>query len=238
MNLYPYLSEFLGTMILVFMGESTNAANLLQGSLFKNSGDLFTFFGWGLAVALPVMCFHKFSGAYFNPAVTIAYTLIGTFPAAHLLGYVTAQMLGGFVGACLVYVLYFDQFRATKDGGAILGVFVTGPLRMHPLADFWAEAFATMILVIYSINVPNLALSAGGDAFYTNLIILSMLYSCGGVTGLAMNPARDLSPRIANALLPIKHKTSSDWSYASIPVLGPIVGAIFGAVFGSLISMM
>lgn len=229
MSNYSILSEFLGTILLVFLGESAVAAHLLNGSLFKGAGANFIFMGWGLALGLPTMCFYKISGAYFNPAVTLGFAITGSFPWKSVPGYIGAELLGGFIGACLVYLFYKDQFNATKNPDLILKVFVTKPRKIHYLADTFSETIGTILLVIFSVSVPGLATNNGYNGLYTTLIILSLSYSLGGITGLAMNPARDLMPRLAHQLLPIKHKGPSMWNYALVPVIGPILGAVIGA---------
>ncbi len=233
--MYPYLAEFIGTAMLVFMGDGVSAANSLEGSLFKGSGAVFTMMGWGLAVALPAMCFGAASGASFNPCLTIGLAVAGSFDWGMVPGYVIAQMLGGFCGACIMWLFWKDQFDATEDPGTILGVFCTGPAIPNVAMNVLSEALATMMLVTYLVLIPADAAAMGMNFIYVWLIIMSMGYSLGGTTGFAMNPARDLSPRCAHAVLPIPNKGDSNWGYAWVPVVGPLIGGIVGALLGTWI---
>lgn len=231
--MYPYIAEFIGTAMLVFMGDGVSAANSLEGSLFKGSGAVYTMMGWGLAVALPAMCFGASSGASFNPCLTIGQAVVGMFEWGMVPGYIIAQMLGGFVGACVMWLFYKDQFDATDDPGTILGVFCTGPAIPNLGMNILSEALATMMLVFYLLNIPAMAASVGMNFVYVFMVIMSMGYSLGATTGFAMNPARDLSPRCAHAVLPIPNKGDSNWGYAAVPVIGPLIGGIVGALLGN-----
>lgn len=234
--MYLYLAEFIGTTMVVFMGLSVNAANSLNGSLFKGSGAVFCMMGWGLAYALPAMCFGQSSGPIFNPCFTIGLATAGVFKWSLVPGYIIAQMLGGFVGAVLMYVFYKDQFDATDNSRTILNCFATSPAIPNMPQNILCEAILTMMLVIFAVNIPVEARNMGMGYLYIWLVIMAIGYSLGGTTGFAMNPARDLSPRIAHAILPIPNKGSSDWGYAIVPIVGPLIGALLGALLGTWIA--
>ncbi len=226
-----YLAEFLGTAILVLLGDAVVANVVLKKTKGNNMGLIVIAFGWALAVAIPVFIFGPISGASFNPALTISLAVIGKFPWNQVPGYIGAQMLGGFVGACLVYLQYRDHFDATDDADAKRAVFCTGPAIKNTVNNFISEFIGTFILVFTLLGFVNTKLADGMGGFVVGGIILVIGLSLGGTTGYAINPARDLAPRIAHALLPIKDKKGSDWWYAWIPVVGPICGGIVAALF-------
>lgn len=223
----PYIAEFLGTMILILLGDGVVANVTLNKSGMKGAGSVQITFAWGLAVMLPAFIFGEASGASFNPALTIALAAGGYFPWAKVPGYVVAQFAGAFVGACLVYILFKDQFDATEDPGTKLGVFSTGPSIPNTFRNILSEAVGTFVLVfaIQGMNqVPEL--SAGLGKFLVFGIIVSVGMSLGGLTGYAINPARDLGPRLAHTVLPIKGKGDSNWGYGIVTLVGPILGAL------------
>lgn len=223
----PYIAEFLGTMILILLGDGVVANVTLNKSGMKGAGSVQITFAWGLAVMLPAFIFGEASGASFNPALTIALAAGGYFPWARVPGYVVAQFAGAFVGACLVYALFKDQFDATDDPGTKLGVFSTGPSIPNTFRNILSEAVGTFVLVfaIQGMNqVPEL--SAGLGKFLVFGIIVSVGMSLGGLTGYAINPARDLGPRLAHTVLPIKGKGDSNWGYGIVTLVGPILGAL------------
>ena len=226
-----YLAEFLGTAILILLGDGVVANVVLSKTKGNNSGWIVITFGWALAVAIPVFIFGPISGASFNPALTLALAVIGKFSWNQVPGYIIAQMLGGFVGACLVYLNYKNHFDATDDADAKRAVFCTGPAIKDTFQNFVSEFIGTFILVFAILGFANTKLADGLGGFVVGGIILVIGISLGGTTGYAINPARDLGPRIAHALLPIKDKKGSDFWYAWIPVVGPICGAIVAAVF-------
>lgn len=223
----PYIAEFIGTMILILLGDGVVANVTLNKSGMKGAGSVQITFAWGLAVMIPAFIFGEASGASFNPALTIALAAGGYFPWAKVPGYVVAQFAGAFVGACLVYILFKDQFDATEDPGTKLGVFSTGPSIPNTFRNILSEAVGTFVLVfaIQGMNqVPEL--SAGLGKFMVFGIIVSVGMSLGGLTGYAINPARDLGPRLAHTVLPIKGKGDSNWGYGIVTLVGPIVGAL------------
>lgn len=229
-----FLLEVLGTMTLIILGGGVVANHLLNKSKGKGGGWVLITFGWGLAVFAGVYVAFA-SGAHLNPAVTVGLALSGaeTFAegvpvdAASISVYIAAQMLGAFLGAIIVYLTYKQHFDATDDQGLKLAVFSTGAEIRNPLWNVITEAVGTFILVFWVLisGYTDSALGPLGVA----LIVVAIGMSLGGPTGYAINPARDLAPRIAHALLPIKDKGSSDWGYSWIPVVGPILGAAIAA---------
>lgn len=227
-----YLAEFLGTMMLILLGDGVVANVTLNKSGMKGAGSIQITLAWGLAVMVPAFIFGQASGASFNPALTLALAAGGMFEWALVPGYIAAQMLGGIVGAALVYLLFKDQFDATDDPAAKLGVFSTAPAVANTPRNLLQEAVATFVLVfaICGLNqVPGL--DAGLGKLLVFGIIVSIGMSLGGLTGYALNPARDLGPRIAHAILPIRGKGSSNFRYGLIvPVLGPILGGMLAVL--------
>lgn len=222
--LVKFLAEFFGTMLLILLGDGVVANVTLNKSGMKGAGSIQITLAWGLAVMIPAFIFGAASGASFNPALTIALAVDGTNPWSEVPVYIVAQFLGAFVGACLVYILFKDQFDATDDPGTKLGVFSCGPSVPNMPLNFLAEVVATFVLVFAIKGIP--AVADGISNLFVFGIIVSCGMSLGGLTGYAMNPARDIGPRIAHAVLPIKGKGDSNWGYAVVTLLGPIVGAI------------
>ena len=226
-----FLAELLGTASLILLGNGVVANVLLEKSGMKGGGTVQITFAWGLAVLLPAFIFGATSGAHFNPALTLALAADGSLAPSLVGWYVLGQMLGAEIGALLVWILYRKHFEATADGPTRRACFCTTPSIPCTLSNFLAEAVGTFVLVfaIKGINqVPGLA---GGAKYGVNYllvfgIIVSVGMSLGGLTGYAINPARDLGPRIVYALLPMKDKAPANWRYAWVPILGPIVGAL------------
>ena len=234
----PYIAEFVGTMMLILLGDGVVANVTLNKSGMKGAGSIQITFAWGLAVLVPAFIFGAASGAHFNPALTIALAVGGSLAWSMVPGYIIAQMAGAFLGACLVFILFKEQFDATEDAATKLGVFSTGPSVPNLPLNILSEAVGTFVLV-FAIKglaqVPDLA--DGTGKFLVFAIIVSVGMSLGGLTGYAINPARDLGPRLAHAVLPIKGKGSSNFGYGLVvPIIGPIIGAIvavllYGAIF-------
>jgi glycerol uptake facilitator protein len=234
-----YIGEFIGTMILIILGDGVVAGVLLRNSKAENSGWIVITFGWAMAVAVAVYCVGQFSGAHINPAVTIAFAATGQFEWALVPGYIIAQFLGAFVGAVLVYLAYLVHWGETEDEGLKLGVFCTAPAIYNTPANVVTEIIGTFVLVfgVSGIVANAGAVPAGAAAVIASginplligLLVLGIGLSLGGPTGYAINPARDLGPRIAHAVLPIAGKGGNDWGYAWIPVVAPIIGGILGA---------
>lgn len=222
-----YIAEFVGTAILILLGCGVVANVNLNKSGMKGGGSIQITIAWGLAVLVPAFIFGEASGASFNPALTIALAAEGSFPWAQVPGYIIAQFAGAFVGACLVYVLFKDQFDATENPGSKLGVFATGPSVPNLPLNILSEAVGTFVLVFAIKGIGNVTgLAVGVDKLFVFGIIVSVGMSLGGLTGYAINPARDLGPRLAHALLPIKGKGSSNWGYGIVTLVGPILGAL------------
>ncbi len=227
----PYIAEFVGTALLILLGDGVVANVNLNKSGMKGAGAVQITLAWGLAVMVPAFIFGNASGASFNPALTIALAAGGFFDWAMVPGYIVAQMLGGFVGAVIVYLLFKDQFDATEDGPTKRGVFCTAPSVPNMGRNLFAEAVATFVLVFAILGLNQVpSLDAGTGKLLVFGIIVACGMSLGGLTGYAMNPARDLAPRIAHAVLPIKGKCDSNFKYGLVvPVFGPIIGALVAA---------
>ena len=240
-----YIFEFIGTMVLILLGDGVCAATSLDKSKAKDAGWIVVTMGWGFAVMVGVFIAGSVSGAHLNPAVSIGCALAGTMEWSAVPGYVIAQMLGGFVGAVLVWLFYKDHYDITECGDTKLGTFCTMPaIEGHKGRNFFCEVIATWLLVFVILvfgvdaNVPTL--DADGvhlhigmgelGAIPVTYLIMAIGMSLGGATGYALNPARDLSPRLAHALLPIKGKRDSGWSYSWVPVAGPVAGGLLAAL--------
>jgi glycerol uptake facilitator protein len=183
-----------------------------------------------MAVFVGVFCVADISGAHINPAVTVGLSLAGEFEVDQVAGYLVAQFAGAFVGAGLVWLTYRDHFQVTEDADAKLGVFCTGPAIRHPVSNLISEVIGTFVLVYAVLHISSPEGGLGSlDALPVGLVVLAIGLSLGGTTGYAINPARDLSPRIMHWLLPIPEKRDSDWGYAWIPVAGPIIGGSLAA---------
>lgn len=223
----PYIAEFIGTAMLILLGDGVVANVTLNKSGMKGAGSIQITFAWGLAVMVPAFIFGAASGAHFNPALTIALAIDGTIGWNIVPGYIIAQFAGAFLGACMVYVLFKDQFDATESPATKLGVFSTGPSVPNMPLNILSEAIGTFVLVFAIKGIAQVQNCAPGlSNFLVFGIIVSIGMSLGGLTGYAINPARDLGPRIAHAVLPIKGKGDSNWGYAPVVIVGPIVGAI------------
>lgn len=232
--------EFLGTLVMILLGDGVCAAVTLNKTKAQGAGWVVITLAWGLAVMAGVLIAGPYSGAHLNPSVTLGLALAGLFPWAGVIPYVIAQMLGGFCGAVVMYAFYVDHFAATSDNpDGMLGCFCTMPAIDHKTVNYFSEFIATFVLVFLILaigtkgNTPQVAGVTAGlgavGAFPVTAVIMSIGMSLGATTGYAMNPARDLSPRIAHAILPIKGKRDSGWSYSWIPVAAPLTGAAFAA---------
>jgi glycerol uptake facilitator protein len=232
--------EFIGTMILILMGDGVCANVSLEKSKAKGAGWVVVTFAWGLAVMCGVFVAGPYTGAHLNPAVSIGLALAGSFDWNLVLPYIIAQMLGGFVGAVLVYVYFKDHYDATPDADAKLGTFCTIPAIRNKGRNLLSEVIGTFVLVYVILaignvgNTPELGMGSLG-AFPVTFLIVAIGMSLGGTTGYAINPARDLAPRFAHFILPIKGKRDSDWSYSWVPVVGPIIGGAIAAALYLLV---
>lgn len=229
-----YLAEFLGTMLIILLGEGVVAGVVLKGTKSENAGWLTICIAWGLAVTMGIYA-SGVSGAHLNPAITIALATIGLFDWANVPGYCLAQFAGAFTGAVLVWFYYQPYWKNTPDAATKLAVFSTAPAIRNTFSNFMSEVIATTLLVFAILFIGVNEFTHGLKPLVVGLLIVSIGLSLGGTTGFAMNPARDLSPRIAHAILPIHGKGSSDWGYAWIPVAGPIAGGVMGAFLYTLI---
>jgi glycerol uptake facilitator protein len=225
-----YLGEFIGTMLLIILGDGVVAGVLLRNSKAENSGWIVITLGWGMAVMVAVYCVAQFSDAHINPAVTLGVAVTGGISWAMVPGYIIAQFLGAFVGAVIVWLSYLPHWGETADAGLKLGVFSTAPAIYNTPANVITEIVGTFVLVFGVFGILANDLATGLGPLLIGLLVLGIGLSLGGPTGYAINPARDLGPRIAHAVLPIAGKGGSDWGYAWIPVVGPIIGGILGAV--------
>ena len=227
--------EWLGTMVLVLLGDGVCAGNSLNKTKGQGGGWVVITLAWGFAVMCGVFIAGPYSGAHLNPAVTLGLAIAGKFAWSEVAGYVVAQMLGGFCGALLVYLFYKDHYDATEDPDTKLGTFCTMPAIPNRWRNFFCEFVGTWLLVFVILmfatkeNTPMVGLGSVG-AFPVTALIMAIGMSLGGTTGYAINPARDFSPRCAHAVLPIKGKRDSGWSYSWIPVLAPMCGAAFAAL--------
>lgn len=236
----PFMAEFVGTALLLLFGDGVVANVVLRGTKGADSGWIVITWGWAMAVFVAVFCVAAFSGAHINPAVTVGLAAAGEFPWDMVPSYLAAQFLGAGLGAFLVWVHYHPHFGATTDLDAKLAVFCTGPAIRRTGANFISEVIGTFALVfaVLYLAAPNVAGLDGGpgglgaiDALPVGLVVLVIGLALGGTTGYAINPARDLSPRIIHALVPMPGgKRDSDWSYAWIPVAGPLAGGVLAAL--------
>lgn len=230
--------EFLGTLVLVLMGDGVCAATTLNHCKAKGAGWVVVALGWGFAVMCGVFVAHD-SGAHLNPAVSVGLAVAGQFEWGSVLPYVVAQMLGGFCGAVTVWLFYKDHFDATADKPAdVLGCFCTAPAIRNTWNNVFSEAVATFVLLlgILCFGTYGTVVNLGADsALPVTFLIMAIGMSLGATTGYAMNAARDLAPRLAHAVLPIKGKKGSDWGYSWVPVVGPIVGAVAAALVYSVV---
>jgi glycerol uptake facilitator protein len=225
-------AETIGTAILILLGDGVVAGVLLNKSKAQNAGWVVITFGWGIAVAVAVFAVGQFSGAHINPAVTLGNAVIGNTEWGDVPAYLGGQLVGAFIGAVLVFLAYLPHWAETEDPGLKLAVYSTGPaIRNYPM-NIVTEVIGTFILV-FGILAALANEATAGDALFplvVGFLVVGIGMSLGGPTGYAINPARDLGPRIAHAVLPIAGKGPSDWGYAWVPVVGPIIGGILGAL--------
>jgi glycerol uptake facilitator protein len=254
--MHAYLAEFIGTALLVLLGNGVVANVVLPKTKGHGAGWIVISFGWGMAVFVAVWCVGPISDAHLNPAVSVGLATAGKIPWSLAVGYIAAQMLGAIVGAVLVFVFYRDHYAASDDAAAKLATFCTAPaIRNYP-NNLFSELVGTMVLVLALLLAvdPSITMDSGvetlqpespGDmplglgalgALPVGLLVFSIGLSLGGTTGYAINPARDLGPRIAHALLPVPGKDDSDWPYAWVPVVGPLLGALLAVSVASMLT--
>lgn len=226
----PFLGEFIGTALLIIMGDGVVANVVLNKTKGQNGGWIVITFGWAIGVFVAVYIVAASSGAHLNPAVTIALAIIEKFSWTDVPLYIAAQMLGAAAGALLVWISYKKHFEVTTDAELKLAVFCTGPAIRNTWLNLFSEILGTFILILGILFITSPSASLGSlDALPVALLVLGIGLSLGGLTGYAINPARDLGPRIMHAILPIPGKRDSDWGYAWIPVVGPVIGALLAA---------
>jgi glycerol uptake facilitator protein len=227
----PFLAEFIGTMFIIVLGNGVVANVLLNKSKGQNGGWIVITFGWSVGVFVGVYSSASVSGAHLNPAVTIALAVLEKFDWANVPMYIAAQFTGAMTGSFLMWLAYKKHFDETTDADAMLAIFCTGPAIKNSLFNFMTETIGTFVLVLGVLFIASPQNSLGAlDALPVALLVLGIGLSLGGPTGYAINPARDLGPRIMHFLLPIKNKRNSDWKYSWIPVMAPITGGILAAL--------
>lgn len=225
----PYVAEFLGTMLLTLLGNGVVAGVVLRDTKSEGAGWLTITLGWGLAVTLAIYAIGRISGAHINPAVTLALFVNGDFPGDQVPGYMLAQFAGAFAGSILVWLHYLAHWPRTESPASKLGVFCTGPAIRTAIPNLISEIIATVVLVLAILFIGANKYYEGLNPILIGALIVSIGVSLGGTTGFAINPARDLGPRLAHFVLPIPGKGPSDWSYSWIPVVGPFIGGVVGA---------
>ncbi len=230
-----FYGELIGTFILIVLGDGVVANISLNKSKGQGAGWVAVALGWGFAVAVAVYVSGFMSGAHLNPAVTVGLAMAGMFPWGSVASYIVAQMLGAMAGALLVWVHYYSHWKETEDAATILGVFSTGPAIRKTVPNLIGEVIGTAILIIGVMAMGPNKLTSGLGAIVVGIIITAIGFGLGGTTGYAINPARDLGPRIMHQILPIANKGDSDWSYSWIPIVGPLIGAVLGALLYNLV---
>lgn len=242
--MHPYVAEFVGTALLLLLGNGVVANVVLRQTKGHAGGWIIITAGWGLAVFTAVACVEQYSGAHLNPAVTLGLAVAGSFEWTEVAAYIAAQLVGAMFGAALVFGFYYPHYAVTDDPGAKLASFATGPAIRSSVNNLYCEMVGTFVLLfgVLLATKPGFNLELGPQsmqvpvglgslgALPVGLIVFAIGLSLGGTTGYAINPARDLGPRIAHAILPIPGKGDSDWGYAAIPVVGPLLGACLAAV--------
>ncbi|MEI8384878.1 MAG: MIP/aquaporin family protein [Nitrosomonadaceae bacterium] len=232
----PFLGELIGTCILVVLGDGIVANVVLNKTKGHGSGWIAITLGWSMAVFVAVYSVAAVSGAHINPAASIALAASGKFPWADVPLYIAGQMIGAMIGALIVWISYRQHFEETLDGDAKLAVFCTGPAIRSPLNNLASEIVGTFVLIFGILSMVSPHSSLGSlDALPAALLVLGIGLSLGGTTGFAINPARDLGPRIMHSILPISNKRDSDWGYSYIPVVGPIVGGLLASFVHGLL---
>ncbi len=250
---HAYAAEFVGTALLVLMGDGVVANVVLNRTKGSQGGWVVITLGWAMGVFAGVLCAKDLSGAHLNPAVSIALAVAGKFAWVQVPGYIIAQFLGAFLGALIVWLHYRKHFEVTENANLKLAVFCTGPEIRSTGTNLFCETVGAFVLVfaVLFITDPGFKFASAGAAESSKimiglgslgaipvaLLVLGIGLSLGGTTGYAINPARDLSPRFAHFLLPVPGKRDSDWSYAWVPVVGPIIGGLVAVLAWWLISL-
>jgi len=224
-------AEVIGTALLILLGNGVVACVLLNLSKGQNSGWIVITFGWGMAVMVAVFAVGQFSGAHLNPAVTVGFAIAGNIEWSDVPEYFAGEFVGAFIGATLVWLAYLDHWKETEDPGLKLACFSTAPAIRNTVSNVITEIIGTFVLVfgVLAFFADEATAATGLGGLIVGLLVLSIGLSLGGPTGYAINPARDLGPRIMHAILPIAGKGGSDWGYAWIPVVAPLIGGALGA---------
>ncbi len=226
-----FLGEIIGTALLILLGDGVVANVVLKGTKGNNSGWIVVTFGWAMAVFVGVFVSASASGGHLNPAVTVALATAGKFDWQQVPVYLLAQMIGACLGAFLVWAQYKSHIDVTESADDKLAVFCTAPAIRAAGVNLVSEIIGTFVLIYAVLHITSPSGGLGSlDALPVALVVLVIGLSLGGTTGYAINPARDLGPRLMHALLPIPNKGSGDWNYAWIPVLGPIIGGLIAAL--------
>lgn len=237
----PFIAEILGTFLLILLGNGVVANIVLKETKANDSGWMVITTAWGLAVYVGVLVAGPYSGAHLNPAVTVSLAVAGLFDWVEVMPYILAQLIGAMAGTFLVWLIYKDHYKITEDKEAIKATFCTAPAIRNLSRNFLSEVIGTFVLIFAVLYIAGPELSIGTEevnfglgslgAIPVAFVVWVIGLSLGGTTGYAINPARDLGPRIIYAILPIKFKRDSDWSYAWVPVIGPLIG---GAIASGL----
>jgi glycerol uptake facilitator protein len=225
-------AEVIGTALLILLGDGVVAAVLLSKSKAENSGWIVITWGWAMGVMVGVFAVAQFSGAHLNPAVTFGFVLIGNIEWSDVPAYFAGEFVGAMIGATLVWLSYLSHWRETEDPGLKLAVFCTAPAIRNTAHNIITEIIGTFVLVfgVLAFFADKATAATGLGGLLVGLLVLGIGLSLGGPTGYAINPARDLGPRIMHAILPIPGKGDSDWGYSWIPVVGPLIGGALGAL--------
>jgi glycerol uptake facilitator protein len=234
----PFIAELIGTMLMILLGDGVVANVVLKDTKGNGSGWMVITTAWGLAVFVGVVVAGPYSGAHLNPAITIGLAIAGKFAWANVLPYILAQFIGAFIGAFLVWIMYFDHFKRTNEPATILSVFCTGPAVRNYFSNIASEIIGAFVLLFVIFHISGAEITStkipiglgSVGALPVAFLVWVIGLSLGGTTGYAINPVRDLGPRIIHALLPIKNKGKSDWAYAWIPILGPMIGVTLAAL--------
>ncbi len=238
----PFFAEVIGTFILIVLGNGVVANVILKLTKGNGGGWIVITFGWGMAVFVAVFMMGQFSGAHINPAVTLGLALTDKFAWDLVPWYIIAQLVGAFLGAVVVYIFYKNHYDQTEDPDVIFATFATKPAISNRFSNFFSEVFGTFVLILGVLLISGPVFEDGSsdqinfglgslEALPVGFLVFSIGLSLGGTTGYAINPARDLGPRLAHFFLPIRTKGKSNWDYFLIPIIGPFVGAAFASYF-------
>lgn len=225
-----FLGEIIGTMLLIILGNGVNAGVTLKKSYAESGGWIVITIGWGLAVTLGIYAVGRISGAHLNPAVTLGFAFSGAHKWTEVLPYISGQLIGAILGATIVWLHYLPHWGKANEAASQLGVFATGPAVDSKWSNLLSELIGTFVLVAGLMTIGANEFTEGLNPLVVGVLIVAIGMSLGGTTGYAINPARDLGPRIAHFILPIKGKGDSNWSYSWIPIVGPILGGVLGAL--------